>query len=126
MHILTVDDNEADQFLSEFAIQQYDPTIVINKAYDGKEALDFLESSVSPPALIFLDINMPGMNGFEFLDHFHATQTFTASIIVMLTSSINDDDYQKCIVYDNVKKVISKPLNVEVIAQCIDLLGTST
>ena len=124
MNILVVDDNEADQFLSEFAIQQYDENIVINKAYDGQEALNFLEACDRQPELVLLDINMPGMNGFGFLEQYHQRFSEDASITVMLTSSIREDDYNRCTAYPYVKKVVAKPLNVDVIADCIKLYVT--
>lgn len=121
MNILVVDDNEADQFLSEYAIQQYDEKFIVDKAYDGKEALHFLEQCNESPEFVFLDINMPGMNGFDFLEHYHLTDHDHAPIIVMLSSSIRSDDKQKCMAYPNVKKVIAKPLNLEAISNCMEL-----
>lgn len=121
MNILIVDDNEADQFLSEFAIHQYNSEITVNKVYDGKEALAFLECCEEQPELLLLDINMPGMNGFDFLEQYHATFKDNGAVTVMLTSSIRDDDYQKCIAYPYVKKVMAKPLDVEAISDCIKL-----
>jgi len=121
MNVLVIDDNEADQFLSEYAIEQNGADIVINKAYDGKEALEFLQSCELPPAILFLDLNMPGMNGFDFLEAYQTHCKDKASVIVILTSSIRDDDYQQCIAYPQVKEVLTKPLGLEAASHCINL-----
>ena len=84
--ILLVDDNETDQFFHEAIIHKYDSTIKIHKAYDGQEALDILDTLEVKPDLILLDINMPGMNGFEFLDAYEQN-TKQTSMIVMLSAS---------------------------------------
>ena len=68
MHI--IDDSEADQFLSKHAIESYDQNIAVHQAYDGSEAMDLIDKALKKPDIIFLDINMPGMTGFEFLDAF--------------------------------------------------------
>ena len=64
---MVIDDSEADQLIAEIALQMYDPNIEIIKAYDGLEALEILKDIDEQPEIIFLDINMPRMNGHEFL-----------------------------------------------------------
>ncbi|MEQ8532184.1 MAG: response regulator, partial [Imperialibacter sp.] len=64
------------------------------------------------PQIIFLDIDMPLMDGFQFLDEFEKFRVETKDIcnIVMLTSSINPQDVNKSKKYNYVKKYINKPL----------------
>lgn len=107
--ILMVDDNEGDHIIAEVAIKQYDSSIVIHKAYDGREALDLLKQMDSPPDVIFLDINMPGMDGHEFLSEYDKT-SHDASVVVMLSTSDQDADKEKCLAYSFVKEYITKPL----------------
>ena len=72
--ILLVDDNVNDNFVHFMTIKETDTTKQIKTARDGKKALEYLDKvKVSPeeypfPDLIFLDLAMPGMNGYEFLD----------------------------------------------------------
>lgn len=110
--VLVVDDNKADQFISEHVIKNYDATIRIDKAYDGEEALDMLSHEEYVPDYIFLDINMPRMDGMEFLEAYHELDNHT-SIVVMLTSSVREDDYNRCMAYPYVKECIPKPLSEE-------------
>jgi len=65
------------------------------------------------PDVIFLDIDMPLMDGFQFLDEFENLSALTRkkSRIVMLTSSINPQDFNRSKKYNNVKMYLNKPLS---------------
>lgn len=110
--ILVVDDSEADQLIAEIAIQDYDDTIEVLKAFDGKEALELLASLPTQPSLIILDVNMPRMNGLEFLEHYQA-QPKASTIVVMLSSSEQEKDKERALSFDVVQEYIVKPLEVE-------------
>jgi CheY-like chemotaxis protein len=72
--------------------------------------------------IILLDLNMPVMNGWEFLAEFYYLKTelnFNCTIYIV-TSSLNPDDKKNCITYTDVKKYLSKPLSkkdIELIIQ---------
>jgi len=116
--VLIVDDNEGDQLLVRLAVEEYDPSITIYVAYDGQEALDLIDSLDEDPNLIFLDINMPGMNGHEFLVEYHKTQ-HTGCVITMLTSSDQESDKALSMTYPLVKKYTIKPLSVKDIGDIV-------
>lgn len=120
LHILLVDDNETDQFFNETLIEDFDPEIKILQAYDGQEALNAIASAEQKPDVILLDINMPGMNGFEFLEEYSKNCDFS-TVIVMLSSSDQGDDKQKALSYDCVKSYFVKPLDNEKIRTLIGL-----
>jgi len=108
--VLIVDDSEADQYLAKATISQFSPNIEILQAYDGQEALDILSDLDEQPAVIFLDINMPRMNGHEFLHEYGQWENQT-TVIVMLTSSEQEADKTKSRAYKCVKKYFTKPLD---------------
>lgn len=113
MHILAVDDCQTNQFLSEVLIEKFLPNSNIHQVYDGLEAMDWLKTSGIEPDVILLDINMPRMDGHEFLDKFSKERTECSSIVVMLTSSEREDDRKRAMTYDFVKDYILKPLSQE-------------
>ena len=114
--VLLVDDNETDNFISARIIELTgfsDFTVVKNS---GKEALDYLkENKNNPdqlPDLIFLDINMPIVNGFIFLYEF---EKFSAVVkgkckVIILSSSDNKRDIDKIVNNDHVIRFLTKPL----------------
>lgn len=110
--ILIVDDSKPSQFLTKHVIKKFDPSIEITTALNGEEALLMLEEFETPPDVIFLDINMPVMNGHEFLEAY-TQKTIQAEAVVMLTSSDQASDKDRCLQYDIVKKYVEKPLGLE-------------
>lgn len=98
--VLLIDDNDFDNFYHTVIIEKVDPSIQVKAVTDGEMALDYLNlvkldpDNNPPPDLIFLDLNMPGMNGFEFMEKAGEKKLLDVSgpIIVMLTSSQNPQD----------------------------------
>ncbi len=99
--IILVDDDEVTNYVHESVIEDAGVTKDVLVAEDGQRALNLLqelEAKQAPsPNLIFLDINMPVMNGFEFLDAYQQMkgQFKQPVIIVMLTSSLNPKDVSR-------------------------------
>lgn len=118
--ILTVDDDENDLFICSYTIQKFDPAIRILNAFNGLEALQLLHTTT--PDAIILDINMPVMNGFEFLDRYAVDFSVHAPVVALLTSSHLEADRQKALRYDFVKSYFEKPLtlaNLELMARLL-------
>lgn len=113
--ILLVDDDEATNFLNKRLLRKGAYANHIEVAENGQEALDFLKSASEElkPAIIFLDINMPVMNGWEFLDAYENIEVKkkAKAVIVMLTTSIRDEDHARANERGEVSAFISKPLN---------------
>ncbi|MES2763491.1 MAG: response regulator [Bacteroidota bacterium] len=121
--ILLVDDDHEDNFYHEIIIKKMDITHSIQVARNGIEALDFLKKENQIiPELIFLDVNMPKMNGWEFLDEYkHLSPHQKAKItIVMLTTSANPDDIKKAEEIADVNGYRSKPLSVEMLTEILN------
>jgi CheY-like chemotaxis protein len=113
--ILLIDDDDADNFFHTLAIQKMDTGIQIKTAENGLDALQLLHKNDAPPDLIFLDINMPKMNGWEFLQEFKKLEPKlkTKAIIVMLTTSDNPEDVKKATQTPEVVGFETKPLTTD-------------
>lgn len=120
--ILVIEDSESDQFYNELIITSHNNVIKIIKAYDGEEALETIkEQRDNLPDLILLDINMPRMNGHEFLEEYAKTVDQEIPVVVMLTSSEQEADKQRAFEYNCVKDYLLKPISEEKLAD-LDLL----
>lgn len=115
--IMLVDDNDDDNFFHAREIKKTNlGTIVVTKD-SGIKALEYLKAKEEPHSdLIFLDINMPGMNGWEFLKEYNQLDKALQSraIIIMLTTSDNPDDVAKANTNSFVSDYITKPLTKEI------------
>ena len=120
---MLVDDNSDDNFFHERGIKQNNPKNIAITENTGAKALEYLKDGHSPhPDLIFLDINMPGMNGWEFLEEYGRLDKEMQSrvIIIMLTTSDNPDDLAKAKKCAFVSDYITKPLTEEIMKGIID------
>jgi CheY-like chemotaxis protein len=122
--VMLVDDNEIDNLINQKMIEASGITQHIYTHTGARSAIEFLrnmekldgESSKNVlPDLIFLDIDMPLMDGFQFLDEFGklSDKTREKCSIIMLTSSISPADVNRSKKYDYVRKYINKPLTLE-------------
>ena len=121
--ILLVDDDEEDIFYHQLIIERMGIAESVQFAHNGLEALAFLKKEGQViPELIFLDINMPKMNGWEFLEEYkHLSPSQKARItIVMLTTSANPSDIQKAQELADVNGYRSKPLTKEMLQEILE------
>ena len=100
-NILLVEDNEGDIELTQRALKDQRDIFNIYVANDGVEGLNFLRSEEEKPQrerpdLIFLDLNMPRMDGKVFLEVVKTDNTLKSIPIIMLTSSASDNDVRAC------------------------------
>lgn len=120
--VMLVDDNDTDNFIHRrvLEIAKFSKNIIVKNS--GKSALEYLEENQSNPALIpdiiFLDINMPIVDGFVFLFEY---DSFPDSIknkckIVILSSSDNKKDIDRIVDNDYVIHFITKPLSEDSVA----------
>ena len=93
LHILLVDDDEVDVMTVQRAFGKNNLTNPIHIAGNGIEALERLRSGTIPPRrIVLLDLNMPRMNGIEFLHQLRADTELQSTCVVVLTTSNEDRD----------------------------------
>jgi CheY-like chemotaxis protein len=123
--VICIDDDPLCLLLAEVVLKQSNVTNEIHLAESGPAALSLLnrihstgqQASQDLSTLIFLDLNMPVMNGWEFLDAFNKDYQHLCDRvkIVILTSSIDTADIIKSRQYKIVSDYISKPITAEVL-----------
>lgn len=124
--VLLVDDDPTINFVHKLFLTEWEVTDQIYTATNGKEALDFLERNEDfgkhPPSMILLDINMPIMNGFEFLEAYqHIPEENKASVIMaMLTTSLHQKDRERASQFINLDSYLTKPLDKDQLMQVIE------
>jgi len=124
--ILLVDDDEINNFISIKLIKKAISNANITACLNGRFAIDELTriQKADPEALpdfILLDINMPIMNGWEFLDEYKRLNIDPTgkSKIYIISSSVFSNDISKARSYPLVKNFVSKPLSVEKIVEML-------
>lgn len=117
--VLLIDDDPVNNVVNtRFIKKHFDLNVIVYD--DACEAFKRLREWSLPefPAIIFLDINMPEMDGWEFLEAFQTlpSQVREKCRVVMLTSSIDTADINKAKTYSVVQDFISKPLTIDKLA----------
>ena len=129
---LIIDDEEVDRYLLTRFLKKTKLNVNICEKTNGKEALEFLKEydkhasecpEIFPPILIFLDINMPLLNGHQFLAEFQELRKsldYSASVVMMFTSSDSEEDKAKIMQYDFVKDYLVKgEVNADILKEKI-------
>ncbi len=113
VNILLVEDDEVDVMNVKRAFSKNNIKNELFVAGNGVEALDMLRNAINPlPKIIILDINMPKMNGIEFLKELRADENLKNISVFVMTTSNEDSD--KINAYNlNVAGYILKPLSFE-------------
>ncbi|SKA02809.1 response regulator [Sediminibacterium ginsengisoli] len=129
-HILLIDDDDVTNFLSREMLRLSVPDAVVVAMQNGREALDFLQNGLrgqdTLPDIILLDINMPVMDGWDFLEGFDKLkssadpQILDAISIFMFTSSVYYEDMNKAKSFPSVRNIFSKPLDENRISEILE------
>lgn len=129
IHILLVDDDEDDRYLTREAFHQHFPASRFSFAEDGEDLLDFLQyqgrytnAAHSLPELILLDLNMPRKDGREALRELKANERFRHIPIVVLTTSDAKDDIETSY-FNGANSFITKPPTFQQLSEVTKAIG---
>ena len=128
-HLLFVDDDSITNYLHEFILtKQINYQGNLHFCINGRESLEYLRDLINKeiadikfPSLIFLDINMPELDGFGFIEAYQLLpkKVTESTAIIILTSSLNESDREKAFTYPMVKNYLLKPLNASTIEKIL-------
>ena len=124
--VLLIDDDKITNFFNLRMVSSHDKFTDVSSVQSGKNALIYLcdarDGKRAIPDLIFLDINMPAMNGWEFLTAFNKLdQQFTSQIkIIILSTSSDPDEVRKSLKNYNAEDFISKPLSLPILTNVFE------
>lgn len=123
-NLLVIDDDEIIWVLIKDMLHELELVDQLQTFSDGQTALSYLSElpdSEAPP-IIVLDLNMPYLDGFEFLKIYENElwPRFTHTVIYILTTSVREADRQQTLKYPFVKDFISKPMKIEQLKAMLD------
>jgi CheY-like chemotaxis protein len=131
--VLVIDDDEPTNFFTQMILEESGCADHIKFVQSGQEALDYLIQSEAgnnaglypTPDLIFLDINMPAMDGWEFLEEYKKLHVVNRIIVVMLTTSLFPEDKIKAEKMPEISGFENKPLTAEKVALVLEKYFTN-
>lgn len=117
--ILLIDDDSDDRTFFNMAVNSIDSSIILKFASNGLEGLEVLNKEVeSPPDVIFLDINMPVMDGRECLRELKSHSSLNAIPVFVLTTSSNPHERRE-LINQGAQDYISKPSDINKLVKLV-------
>ena len=124
--IWLIDDDEIAIYLADRVIQKVEFSKDVEKFNSGHSALKHLEFCINInenlPDLILFDLNMPNMNGFEFIEQFSKMEGSKAIPTFIFTSAITQQEIEKAKQYSCIKGIILKPLCIQKLNKILRLI----
>ncbi len=129
--VFCIDDDQITLVLSDMVIKKSEFAKEVITAKNGKEGLEWFSAYFSknklsinqdPPQIIFLDLNMPVMNGWDFLEGYlmKYAERLPETKVVIVSSTVNPEDFLRANKYDIVIDFINKPLTAEGLSELMD------
>lgn len=118
---IIIDDSELDCFVTQKFLELSNKNLTIKTFQNAKHALDIIRENPNAgyfPTIILLDLQMPFMNGFDFVEEFEKfpdeiKKNYRIAILTILSSTNNPTDVYKILTYQTVNSIIEKPLTKE-------------
>lgn len=123
INLLVIDDDDINIFIIKKIVEKTGFNIDMVAKSNGKLAIDYLVETTAQntafPNLVLIDINMPVMNGWEFIEAYEELDFKKEADLYILSSSVYENDIEKTKSYKSVKGFISKPLSMERLTELI-------
>ncbi|MEJ5964409.1 response regulator [Pedobacter immunditicola] len=117
INLLVIDDDDINIFIIKKIVEKTGFAVNMVAKTNGQLAIDYLDEIAGNPEqfphLILVDINMPVLNGWEFIEAYEKMNIRKAVDMYMLSSSVYENDIEKAKTYKVVKGFISKPLSID-------------
>jgi CheY-like chemotaxis protein len=122
---LVIDDSYIDRLVSGMLIKRTFNVTDVHEVNGGKQAIEWLQAhpyKKENRLIILLDIMMPQMNGFEFLERFEKLDSplKEKTTIVMLSSTLDHEDIARAQQHPHVRKLLSKPLSANELKEFVE------
>ena len=130
LSFIIIDDTELDHFIAKKMIEYAGKTSSIKSFFDGNEAIEYMVTNkpdVDTITLVFLDIYMPLMNGFEFIEAFESLdpQLQNKYYVIALTSTREPYDINRVKSHKGFKGMINKPITNEDLSVLLNTISTN-
>ncbi|WP_089319505.1 response regulator [Pontibacter ummariensis] len=129
-HILIVDDDQINNLFSQIILEDASVSRLVSMCQSVSEALEFLQAlegsqETAFPDLILLDISMPSLDGFDFLDRYYSLgyNKRHKTFISMFTSSEEQEHLSRANKYDVVVGFVKKPLSLPALFNILEMQG---
>jgi len=123
LNLLVIDDDDINIFIIKKIVEKTGFDIDMVARNNGQQAIDYLNETISQnkplPRLVLIDINMPVMNGWEFIEAYETLGIDQKVDMYILSSSVYENDIEKTKSYKAVKGFISKPLSMERLTELV-------
>ncbi|MEJ5993024.1 response regulator [Pedobacter sp. Du54] len=126
LNLLVIDDDDINIFIIKKIVEKTGYNIEMVARNNGQQAIDYLNETISQnkelPRLVLIDINMPVMNGWEFIEAYETLGIEQKVDMYILSSSVYENDIEKTKSYKAVKGFISKPLSMERLTELVNAI----
>ncbi|MBC7567783.1 MAG: response regulator [Pedobacter sp.] len=126
INLLVIDDDDINIFIIKKIVAKTGYNVEMISKNNGQLAIDYLANLKDDPEkfpdLMLIDINMPVLNGWEFLKAYDELDSKLKSDMYMLSSSVYENDIEKAKTYKTIKGFISKPLSIERLSELLKVV----